>query len=136
GQMTTPSPVPPRTSYQNPGRVPAPPTAPDPPDIRPPVGTEIPLPAERPRDYRFGPRYPGQGLNISSERLPDDSRRFVITGGVILNASPAPGRQEVELAADDTVMWVRGLAIDQIGTGFAVPPAQKVEVEVYPAGNV
>jgi hypothetical protein len=138
GLLTPPSPVPdrPSTSYQNPGRAPAPPTSPDPPDIRPPVGTELPVPTEQPRNYRFGPRYPGQGLNWNSERLPDGTRRFVITGGVILNASPAPGRQAMELAADDLVIWVRGLAIDQIGTGFNVPQDQKVEVEVYLSGNV
>ncbi|MBA4063567.1 MAG: hypothetical protein C0501_07595 [Isosphaera sp.] len=114
-------PVPPRTAYQ-PG-----------PDLNLPPGELIPVPQGRDRAYRFTRRY-GTPNTLTSELLPDGVRRFVFTGGVIVNVT-GEGGAEVEFATDDAVVWVRGLAVDNIGNGFRTAGG-RTEVEVYLAGNV
>jgi hypothetical protein len=132
--MAPASPIPPRSAYQLPGRPPAgPPAAPEPPDFTLPDGV-IPVPEGRLQTFRLTPRY-GRTYNSSSELLTDKvTRRTIITGGLILNATLAD-RGTMELAADDVVIWTRN-GPDNIGAGFEVPADQKVEVEVYLAGNV
>lgn len=128
--------VPPRTAYQTPAFPPtAPPVRPAPPDFTLPDGTTIPIPDAVTRQFRFIPRY-GRGINETNERLQDGTRRWVITGGVIVNVTDPKGSGEIEFAADEAVIWVRGLAIDKIANGFQTNPDQKTEIEVYLGGNV
>lgn len=116
--------VPPRTAFQ-----PA-----DQPDFTLPDGAVIPVPQGKAREFRFTRRY-GTPNTLSSELQPDGSRRFIFTGGVIISASTDRGG-EIELATDDAVVWVRGLAIDNIANGFRTPEGTRTEVEAYLAGNV
>jgi hypothetical protein len=123
--------VPPRTAYQ-PSRQPD--GVPDEPEFTLPNGSIIPIPQSRTRLFRFTRRY-GTPNTLDSQVLPDGTRRFVFTGGVIVNETGEDG-QETEFATDDAVVWVRGLPIDNIGNGFQAPEGSKTEVEVYLAGNV
>ena len=123
--------VPPRVSYQ-PTR--QPPGVPEQPDFTLPDGAVIPVPQGKSRQYRFTRRY-GTPNALSSTLLEDGTRRFVFTGGVIVNATGENG-EEIEFATDDAVIWVRGLAIDSIANGFNTPAETKTEVEAYLAGNV
>jgi hypothetical protein len=130
--LVSPAPaVPPRTSYQ-PAR--QPPGVPEEPDFTLPDGSVIPVPQGKAKQFRFTRRY-GTPNTLDSQLLPDGTRRFVFTGGVIVNATADNG-DEIEFATDDAVVWVRGLAIDQPGGGFRTTPDGKTEVEAYLAGNV
>jgi hypothetical protein len=126
--LSAPS-VPPRTAYQ-PAR--QPPGVPDQPDFTLPDGSIIPVPQGRAKHYRFTRRY-GTPNTLESSLLPEGVRRFVFTGGVIVNATGENG-EEIEFATDDAVVWVRGLAIDNLDNGFQAEG--KTEVEAYLAGNV
>ncbi|MCE9563565.1 MAG: LPS-assembly protein LptD [Planctomycetes bacterium] len=123
--------VPPRTAFQ-PNRQPA--GVPDEPDFTLPDGSVIAVPQGKSQQFRFTRRY-GTPNTLDSQLLPDGTRRFVFTGGVILNAIGDDG-VETEFAADDVVVWVRGLAIDNIQNGFESTPDKKSETEAYMAGNV
>ncbi|MBA4186949.1 MAG: hypothetical protein C0467_02920 [Planctomycetaceae bacterium] len=123
--------VPPRTAFQ-PARQPA--GVPDQPDFTLPDGSVLPIPQGKSQQFRFTRRY-GTPNTLDSQVLPDGTRRFVFTGGVIVNATGEDG-QETEFATDDAVVWVRGLAIDNIQNGFQSSPDRKTEVESYLAGNV
>src|SRR5207248_4896561 len=92
GLMAPAPPVPPRSAYQLPGRPPAgPPAAPEPPDLTLPEGAAIPVPDGRLQTFRLTPRY-GRTYNTRSELLDDKvTRRTVITGGLILNATLGGG---------------------------------------------
>ena len=134
--------VPPRNSYQRPPAPrppdddPGPPVRPEPPDLRLENGIAIPIPEAISRNFRFIPRY-GRLNNFSSEKLADGSTRALFTGGVIVNVSPGPGQPEMEFAADDLVVWVRGGgAVDNLSAGFEASQDNKREVEVYLSGNV
>jgi hypothetical protein len=94
----------------------------------------IPTPQTKPKLYRFTRRY-GTPNTLESSLQPDGTRRFVFTGGVIVNAI-AENNEELELATDNAVVWVRGLAIDNIQNGFQTPGDNKTEVEFYLSGNV
>ncbi len=131
-QLVNPAPsVPPRTVYQpaRPGAVP------DEPDFSLPDGSLIPVPQGKAKQYRFTRRY-GTPNTLESSVLPDGTRRFVFTGGVIVNATSNDKGEEIEFATDDAVVWVRGLAIDNIQNGFQTPSNGKTEVEAYLSGNV
>jgi len=123
--------VPARTAFQ-PNRQPA--GVPDEPDFTLPDGSIIAVPQGKSQQFRFTRRY-GTPNTLDSQLLPDGVRRFVFTGGVIVNAIGEDGA-ETEFATDDAVVWVRGLAIDNIQNGFQSTPDRKTEVEAYLAGNV
>src|SRR5579883_147020 len=135
--MPSVSPVPPRTAYQ----------PPQPPDEAPaadpaaplPPGAPVPVPQSKaPRHITFGPRY-GTRTNQESVRLPDGTRRFLLTGGWVVNVAAQGTNEATEFAADDVVIWVRGLAIDNVQQGIVTQGGGgngKPEVEVYLAGNV
>ncbi len=131
-ELFTPGPiVPPRGSHQSarqPGEIT------DTPDFTLPAGAIIPVPQGKSRQFRFTRRY-GTPNTLDSQLLPDGNRRFVFTGGVIINAVGENG-EEIEFATDDAVVWVRGLAIDNIQNGFQTPPNTTTEVEAYLSGNV
>ena len=132
--LPTMSPVPPRTAYQPPPqRDPA--GVPYEPDFTLPDGSVIPVPQSKTRQIRLGRRY-GTPNNQDSVRLPDGSRRVLLTGGWVVNIESADGTEATEFAADDVVLWVRGLAIDNVQKGFATGGEGKTEVEVYMSGNV
>ena len=135
GERTLPtmSPVPPRTSYQPPRRDPD--GVPYEPDFTLPDGSAIPLPQSKSRQVRLGRRY-NTPNNEDSVRLPDGTRRSLLTGGWVVNVESADGKEATEFAADDVVIWVRGLAIDNVQGGFATPGDGRTQVEVYMAGNV
>ena len=131
-------PVPPRTSFQRPDDEPlGPPTNPNPPRTSLPIGLPISVPSSAVRQFRFIPRY-NRRFNLTSEILPDGTgtRRFIVTGGLIVNVSYAGGGQEIEFATDDAVVWVRGMATDNAMSGFQTDPDSKTEVELYLTGNV
>lgn len=133
GRQTPMSPVPPRTAYQPPRRDPS--GIPYEPDFILPDGSVIPVPQSKTRYFRLGRRY-GTPNNEDSVRLPDGTRRSLLTGGWVVNVESANGTEATEFAADDVVIWVRGLAIDNVQKGFATPGDGRVEVEVYMSGNV
>src|SRR5215210_3272328 len=86
--LSAPS-VPPRTAYQ-PAR--QPPGVPDQPDFTLPDGSVIPVPQGKAKHYRFAQRY-GTRYDIKSSLLPEGARRFVITVGVIVNATGENGEE-------------------------------------------
>ena len=88
-----------------------------------PDGAEIPLPPNAGRQIRTAPRY-ARPFNSSGEKLPDGTRRIVVTGGYIVYVGAGDGNPEVEFAADEAVVWQR-----PNGEG-------KDETEVYLSGNV
>ena len=60
---------------------------------------------------------------------------------VVTLVDPTESDLRARLAAivdstDDAVVWVRGLAIDNIQNGFQTPAGGKTEVEAYLSGNV
>jgi LPS transport system D len=132
GLVSPGPPVPPRSAYQ----LPRPARAPDEPDFTIPDNPIIPVPQGRAQRFRYSPRYGGTRVNFETELLPDGTRRFVFTGGVIVNGTATTG-EEIELAADNAVVWVRNLAFDRIkGDGFETTGDAKEEVEAYLSGNV
>ncbi len=104
-----------------------------PPSVLPPP-SPLPLPPGRPRRFSFTRRY-GTPNTISREVLADGSERWVFLGGVIVNASTDSG-DEIELATDNAVIWVRGQRIENLPQGFVTPGDGRTEVEVYLSGNV
>ncbi len=131
--------VPPRTSYQpdrtgqpiNPARTPNGGL-----NLTLPDGFQIPVPDSATRLFRFIPRY-GKFINVGTELLPDQvTRRFVVTGGLIVNVSYGNGQQEIEFATDEAVVWVRGNDKENAMNGIQTTNDGKTEVELYLAGNV
>lgn len=101
-----------------------------------PDGAVIPLPTQRARQIRFGPRYGRRG-NQSIERLSDGVQRAIYTGGVIVYVSPGADQPEIEFATDEAVVWVRnGGPVENAAAGIEVGAESKREVEVYLSGNV
>lgn len=133
GMLAPMSPVPPRTAYQPPRRDPG--GVPYEPDFTLPDGSSIPVPQSKTREIRLGRRY-GTANNLDSAPLPDGSRRFLLTGGWVVNVAARDGSDATEFAADDIVIWTRGLAIDNVRNGFDTTGDGKTEVEVYMTGNV
>lgn len=92
-----------------------------PPAIDMPVGTRVTLPSSGQQVIRFGPRY-GQLNTAKSEPVPDDddptkkdTQRVTYQGGLVINVeylAGADGIKRVELAADNVVMWVKGVKGD------------------------
>ncbi|MCS7269564.1 MAG: hypothetical protein NZ703_00635 [Gemmataceae bacterium] len=99
-----------------------------------PPGTSLPVPASKPRRFTFTRRY-GTPNTISREILPDKSERWVFLGGVIINAVSDDGEQ-IELATDQGVVWVRGATVDPLPSGFQTSGDDRTQVEVYLRGNV
>jgi hypothetical protein len=133
--FVTPTPLPPRTSYQ-PGEL-VPGTAPvNNTKVQP--GVPLSTPKAKQRNYRYTPRYGGKFPDYDSVVLPDGTRRVVFTDGLILNATGDTPQDTIELAADQVVIWIRGLQLDsklQPG-GLPATNSGKEEIEVYLAGNV
>ena len=125
--------VPPRNAYQRPPEPAAPRTGG--PDFVLPPGTSIPLPGSSTREVRVTPRY-GRAGNISSDVLPDGTRRGIYTGGVIITGSPGPNEPVIEFATDDAVIWIRNAEGQNPEDGVQIGPGRKTEVEIYLAGNV
>jgi hypothetical protein len=124
--------VPPRTALQPERQAPA--YDPDPLNL--PEGAQIPVPSSQVQNFRFSSRY-GRPINVVSELLPDKvTRRYVVTGGLIVNVGYGRGLGEIEFATDEAVIWVRGLASDNALSGFESGPDDKKEVELYLSGNV
>jgi hypothetical protein len=134
GKQTPGSPVPPRTSYQQ-GAEPRrdPNGIPYEPDFTLPDGSIIPVPQAKSRRGRIGSRY-GTPTNIDSVPQPNGGRRSLLTGGWVVNIESADGKESTEFAADDMVIWSRGLAVDN-PKGFTTEEG-KSEYEIYMTGNV
>ncbi|MBM3978865.1 MAG: LPS assembly protein LptD [Planctomycetes bacterium] len=133
GTLAPPPPVPPRTAYQPPRRDPN--GAPFEPDFTLPDGSRVPVPQSKTREIRLARRY-GTPNNLDSTVQPDGSRRFVLTGGWVVNVAAFDGTEATEFAADDIVIWVRGMAVDNVRDGFRTAGDGKTEVEVYMGGNI
>lgn len=132
GLVAPAPPVPPRTVYQLPRQ---PVGVPDEPDFTLPDGTVIPVPQRKPRQFRFTRRY-GVPNFIDRKTLEDGSERWVFTGGVIVNVTAENGKDEIEFATDDAVVWIKGKTFASITNGFQTPGDGKTEVEAYLTGNV
>jgi hypothetical protein len=132
GLVTPAPPVPPRTAYQVPRQ---PGGVPDQPDFTLPDGSVIPVPRGKARQFRFTRRY-GVPIFLDRTTLPDGSERWVFTGGVIVNVTAENGKDEIEFATDDAVVWIKGKSFTSITNGFQTSGDGKTEVEVYLSGNV
>jgi len=132
GLVSPAPPVPPRATYQLPRQ---PGSGPDEPDFTLPDGSVIPLPRGKARQFRFTRRY-GVPIFIDRTTLPDGSERWVFTGGVIVNVTAENGKDEIEFATDDAVVWIKGKTFTSIANGFQTSGDGKTEVEVYLTGNV
>lgn len=125
-----------------------------------PDGSGVVLPTGARQTIRFAPRY-GKLNDYTVDKRPDGTQRLTYSGGLQVNVvtpSERPGQpaQEIEFAADNVVIWVRGLkgTADILGGGLEVdrtpkkdaPDADKqdapkekderVTVELYLSGNV
>lgn len=126
-----------------------------------PTGARVSLPAGADQVIRFGPRY-GQLNTAKSEPVPNDddptkkdTQRITYQGGLVINveyrsAGTPGGVRRVELAADNVVMWVKGVKSD-FGLNDTLkvdaPKAdekkddkpeekKRIKVQMYLAGNV
>lgn len=131
--LMQPSPaVPPRRSYQMP--LAEPPTREIPLPVIP-EGTPIDVPQARQRDFRIIRRY-GAPYQLTREPMPDKQTvRYVITGGIIINIDYPEANMAIEFATDNAVIWTRGGLVD-LTQGFSTNAENRVEVEIYLAGNV
>ncbi len=94
---------------------------PTPPPTDLPLGGRVTLPSGGQQVIRFGPRY-GQLNTAKSEPVADDddptkknTQRVVYRGGLVINVeyvAGADGVKRVELAADNVVMWIKGVKSD------------------------
>ena len=122
-----------------------------------PDGSGVVLPATNKQTIRFGPRY-GKLNDYTVDKRPDGTQRLTYSGGLKVNVvtqanEPGQPPQEVEFAANNVVIWVRGLRntadlvggldIDRTPKPNAKPgdtnePAkdEKVTVELYLSGDV
>lgn len=127
--------------------------APTPTDM--PLGSRVTLPAGGQQVIRFGPRY-GQLNTAKSEPVPNDddpskkdTQRVTYQGGLVVNIEYLSGgrTERVELAADNVVMWIKGVKSDfslndplrvdaPKPTEDGKPEDKKVKVLMYLAGGV
>ena len=110
------------------------------PGIEMPNGARVPLPASGVQRVQFGPRY-GTPFQIKSDKLEGDTRRVLLTGGLLVSfefLNGPPGGQQIEFAADTVVAWIKGAGSRGLLGGLDVGSAQsgKTEVELYLAGDV
>src|SRR5438270_13524371 len=115
-------PAPPRTAF-HPERAPRA-SETDPLNFNLPAGAQIPVPSSQVQNFRFSSRY-GRPINVVSELLADKvTRRYVVTGGLIVNVGYGQGRGqgELEFATDEAVIWVRGQNADTALSGFESTP--------------
>lgn len=129
---------------------------PGPAAVEMPVGTRVTLPSAGQQVIRFGPRY-GQLNTAKSEPVPNDddptkkdTQRVTYQGGLVINIeylAGTDGIKRVELAADNVVMWVKGVKNelslnDPLKVDAPKPePEQKeedkrVKVQMYLSGSV
>ncbi len=121
-----------------------------------PDGSGVVLPAAAKQTIRFGPRY-GKLNDYTVDKRPDGTQRLTYSGGLTVNVvtlPDVPGQpvEEIEFAADNVVIWVRGLKApaDILGGGLDLdrtpkedagkaadePKDEKLTVELYLSGNV
>jgi hypothetical protein len=137
--LGSPGPVPIRssTSKQEPLVLPNTPTSPD---VTLPPGTVAPMPKAKPRRVQWTSRY-GAPITWDTQVLPDGTRRTVFVGGVIINVTGDTPDDDIELAADDVVLWSRNLEMDKRLQPEGVPATPPVgndknQTEFYLLGNV
>jgi hypothetical protein len=140
GLVDPPPAIPPRSSYQRPmDPSTGTPNPPNPLDLTLPEGAVIPLPSNGGgRIVSVAPRY-GRLGNAFTEKLPDDSKRAVYVGGVIIFVGASGKQPATEFAADSAVIWET--PADNTGNNnppgaVAVSDDQKGKVEVFLSGNV
>ena len=126
-----------------------------------PDGSGVVLPESAKQTIRFGPRY-GKLNDYTVDKRPDGTQRLTYSGGLKVNVVTQPDRpgqpvEEIEFAADNVVIWVRGLktTADILGGGLELDRTPKKEekekgeerkdlpakderltVELYLSGNV
>lgn len=106
------------------------------------------LPAARKQTLRFSPRYGNPG-SFDLQTVEPGVQRLVYTGGLIINVTyetdvrGKPQMEEYEFAADNLVIWIRGLKGADLLGGVSVepnaPPAvggEKPRIELFLNGNV
>jgi hypothetical protein len=110
-----------------------------------PDGSRVNLPPGTRQQIRYAPRYgvlPNWNLQLLDKA--NNIHRVVYTGGLIINvvylASEGPPArfQEVELAADNVVAWVKTTSGQQFTGDLSTVGAENegTEVELYLSGNV
>ncbi len=155
--IVDPDPLP-RNSLQLPF---PPPTIPDSPPsgVGPPVrptaprneelflteGSRVNLPNARNQILRFSPRYGNLG-KFDFIPIGDGTQRLIYTGGLIINITyeiagrKGPVAQEFEFAADNLVVWIKGLngknAMDGLATQNEPTGDKPMEIEMFLTGNV
>lgn len=110
------------------------------PGVELPDGARVPLPASAGQRIQIGTRY-GTPYNLQSDKLDGDTRRVLVTGGVIVSVeflNGPPGGQQMEFAADTVVAWIKGAGGRTLIGGLDVGAAGsgKTEIELYLAGDV
>ncbi len=109
-----------------------------------PAGESVNLPAARKQTLRFAPRYGNPG-SFDLQTVAPGEQRLVYIGGLIVNVTyeiqkpTGPALQEYEFAADNLVIWVRGLKGGNLLGGVSsepTPSGEKVHIELFMAGNV
>lgn len=153
-----------RSPFEAPGPVipDRPPELPRPTDTDLPVGGRVTLPSSSQQVIRFGPRY-GVLNTAKSEPMPNDddptkqeTQRITYQGGLVIHVeyltAGSSTVRRVELAADNVVMWVKGVKAD-FGLNDTLkvdrpeePKAEvkpevmeekkRIKVQMYLAGNV
>ncbi|MCA1684326.1 MAG: hypothetical protein LC708_04280, partial [Actinobacteria bacterium] len=138
--VVPPLPGPPPGPPQDPPVGPLIPQQPFQPEAILPDGSRVTLPASARQIIRISPRY-GTRNEASRQFVGDDTQRIVYTGGIIFNIvylGNDDRPNEVELATDNAVAWIRGTkgrnVGDQLNTG--VETGGRTEVEFYLQGNV
>lgn len=138
-----PSPTPPSTALPMPSRQnQAPATHPD---IYLPAGDAVNLPLARKQTLRFSPRYGNPG-SFDMQTVEPGLQRLTYIGGLIINVTyevdtpKGPKLEEYEFAADNLVIWIRGLrGADILGGVTVAPPppgGEKTRIELFLCGNV
>lgn len=125
----------PRTAFQPPPTVDVGPAPQQ--DMTLPPGTAVRTPPAKPRRVMWGSRY-GTRIDWDTTVQPDGVRRLVFTGAVIFNVTGDTPADDIELAADGAVMWIRGLELDRRFQPEGAPQLAEGqrELEFYLTGNV
>jgi hypothetical protein len=126
-----PAPRPVTNPLQEPPLSPFLPQTPAPTNAAVPLKNRVTLPRSPRQKIEFSPRYEQPGT-VLKDILSPSEERFTYLGGVIFNVTTQKenGTEEVELATDTAVAWVRTVQSEGDEGG------SRKEVEIYLAGDV
>jgi hypothetical protein len=135
GSVYPPTSASPHTAYQSQIQELGPPQSRD---MTIPPGAAVTTPKAKPRVIRVAPRYGiSSKINYDSLILPDGVRRTVFTGGWIINVTGDTPQDDIELAADEGVIWDRGMDMDaKFQPEGSSPSNGTKQTEFYLSGRV